>query len=156
MINFSPLAAEISSEVWAPQQISECFVSWLHYCTDVSQQRSSKLCTMFDRLLGWYPIYIYFWTLWSPTEYCQVQFCQVQLWIHFASKSCIPYIGSIAARHSSSGHEPNCIVVQGMELRNFRTSFATEGTTYIPRAASTLNISPHCSIIYFTHQFLIY
>jgi len=59
MINFSPLAAEISSEVWAPQQISECFVSWLHYCTDVSQQRSSKLCTMFDRLLGWYPIYIY-------------------------------------------------------------------------------------------------
>ena len=30
------------------------------------------------------------------------------------------YIGSITARHSSSGRQPNCGVVQGMELRNFR------------------------------------
>ena len=30
------------------------------------------------------------------------------------------YIGSVTARHSSSGHQPVCSVVQGMELRNFR------------------------------------
>jgi len=30
------------------------------------------------------------------------------------------YIGSVTARHSSSGRQPVCGVVQGMELRNFR------------------------------------
>jgi len=30
------------------------------------------------------------------------------------------YIGSVTARHSSSGHQPNCGVVQEMELWNFR------------------------------------
>jgi len=29
------------------------------------------------------------------------------------------YIGSVAARHSSSRHQPNCGVVHGVELRNF-------------------------------------
>jgi len=30
------------------------------------------------------------------------------------------YIGSVTSRHSSSGHQPNCGVVRGMELQNFR------------------------------------
>ena len=33
------------------------------------------------------------------------------------------YIGSVTAQHSSSGHQPNCSIVQGMELQNFRSSF---------------------------------
>jgi len=44
----------------APQQISMDFGSWLRYCTDVAQRESTKLCTMFGRLLGWYTIYTHF------------------------------------------------------------------------------------------------
>jgi len=39
------------------QQISTGFASWLCYCSDVAQRRSTKLCTMFGHLLGWYIIY---------------------------------------------------------------------------------------------------
>ena len=38
----------------APQQISTGFASWLRYCSDFAQQKSTKLCTMFGRLLGRY------------------------------------------------------------------------------------------------------
>jgi len=41
------------------QQISTAFVSWLHYCTNFAQQRSTTLCTMFGNLLGWYTIYTF-------------------------------------------------------------------------------------------------
>ena len=51
-----PLTAETGSGVWVPQQISTVFTSWLRYCTDITQWRSAKLCTMFGRLLGWYTI----------------------------------------------------------------------------------------------------
>jgi len=33
-------------------------------------------------------------------------------------KLALSYIGSVTAWHLSSGREPNCGVVQGMELRN--------------------------------------
>jgi len=42
-----------------PQQISMGFASLLHYCTDVTQWRSTKLCTMFGHLLGWYTTYTF-------------------------------------------------------------------------------------------------
>jgi len=59
------------------------------------------------------------------------------------------YIGSIAERHSSSGCQPNCGMVQGMELWNVRSSsFSTEGATYIPSASITLVIGPHSSFDY--------
>jgi len=48
-------------------------VPWLRYCTDVAQWRSTKLCTMFGRLLGWYAIYKHFWGSCLLTEFCQVQ-----------------------------------------------------------------------------------
>jgi len=41
----------------ATRQISTGFASWLRYCTDVAQRRSTKLCTMFGRLLCWYTMY---------------------------------------------------------------------------------------------------
>jgi len=41
--------------------------------------------------------------------------------IHFTSKSCVLlYWQLVTARHSSSGRQPNCGMVQGMELPNFR------------------------------------
>jgi len=62
-------------EFGAPQQISTGFASWLRYCTDVAQRRSTKHCRMFDRLLGWYTVssYIHFGGCCPVTEFCQVQ-----------------------------------------------------------------------------------
>ena len=47
--------------VWGnvPQQISTSFASWFRYCTDVAQRKSTKLCTTFHRLLGWYTVYAF-------------------------------------------------------------------------------------------------
>jgi len=76
MVNLGSLKAEIVWRVWSTpgsQQISTGFASWLRYCTDVAQQRSTKLCTMFDRLLGWYIILYIFGGSCSLTEFCQLQ-----------------------------------------------------------------------------------
>jgi len=35
------------------------FASWLRYRTDVTERRSTKLCTMFGRLLRWYTVYTF-------------------------------------------------------------------------------------------------
>jgi len=73
-VNFGPLTAEIGWRVWDTSNISAGFISWLRYYTDVAQRRSTKLCTMFGRLLGWYIIYIYIFRGSCPlTEFCQVQ-----------------------------------------------------------------------------------
>ena len=59
MVNFGQLMAEMVGKfgIEAPQQISKGFASWLRYCTDVAQLRSTKLCTMFGRIIDWYAMY---------------------------------------------------------------------------------------------------
>jgi len=144
MVNFGPPTAEIGWWVWVPQQISTRFASLLRYCTDFAQRKSTRLCTMFGRLLGCSgALYIHFWGLLPSrplTEFCQAQ-NSLRPSLEFS------YIDSVTARHSSSGCQPNCGVVEGTELRNFRSSsFSTEGATYILRAAITLGIGPHSSL----------
>ena len=56
MVNFGPLAAEIVSGVWGTPATFNGFRVWQRYCTDVAQRKSTKLCTMFGRLLSWYTI----------------------------------------------------------------------------------------------------
>jgi len=80
MVKFGPLAAETTGRFWVPQQISRGFVSWLHYCSDVAEQKSPKLCTMFGHLLGWYTIFTFLGALARNPARCK---------IHFASKSCV-------------------------------------------------------------------
>jgi len=80
MVNFGPLAAEIGSFVWAPQQISTGFASWLRYCSDVAQRKPTKLRRMFDRHLGWYTIFTFSEAV---APYHNFARCK----IHFASKS---------------------------------------------------------------------
>ena len=111
VVNFSPLMAETSSGVWAPQHISIGFAFCLHYCSDVACRKPTKLRTMFGRLLGWY---IDFWRLLPPG----IILPGAEFTLH--PSLLFSYIGSITARDSSSGRQPNCGVVQGMELRNFR------------------------------------
>jgi len=81
MVNFGPLAAEISWEFGAPQRISTGFVSWFCYCSDVIHQRPTKLCTMFGSLLGWYTVYTLYILAFAPWR--NFATCK----IHFASKS---------------------------------------------------------------------
>jgi len=67
----------VSLDFGAPQQILTGFWSWLRYCTDVGQRRSTILLyTTFGRLLGWYTI-IHFGAPAHATEFCHVQnsFC---------------------------------------------------------------------------------
>ena len=67
-----PLMAMIGWRVWGTSKFSMGFASWLRYCSDVAQQRSTKLSTMFGRVLGWYTMYIF-------RRCCPVMdFCQVQ------------------------------------------------------------------------------
>jgi len=98
MLNVGPLTAEIVSRVWGTQQISTSFASWLRYRTDVTQRKSTKLCAMFGRLLGWYTVYT-FWGSCPLTEFT------------LRPSLALSYIGSVTARHSSSGRQPNCGVV---------------------------------------------
>ena len=89
-------------EFGSPQQISTDFASWLPYCTDVAQQRSTKLCTIFDSLLCWYTIYIHFWVFLPPNGILP------RAKLTLRPSPAFSYIGSITAWHSSSGHQSNC------------------------------------------------
>jgi len=97
MLNLGALTAEIGWWVWGIQQISTGFTSWLRYCTDVAQRRSTKLCTMFGRLLGWYTIYTFLGLL-LPNEILPGS--------KFTSLA-FSYIGSVTVWHSSSGRQTN-------------------------------------------------
>jgi len=69
--------------------------------------------------------------------------------IHFASKSCVLlYWQRYCTALEQWASAKLCGVVQGMELRSFRSwLFSTEGATYIPTAAITLGIGPNSSFI---------
>ena len=80
MVNFGPLAAEIVSLVWGtPSVISTGFVSWQRYCSDVAQRKSTKLCTMFGRLLACYAIYTLSGSLapWRNFAMCKIHFVSI-------------------------------------------------------------------------------
>ena len=82
IMHFGLLTAEIVREIGAPQQILASFASWLRYWTDVAKRKSTKVCTMFGRLLGWYTIYTFLGAL-APSQN------STRCKIYFASKSCV-------------------------------------------------------------------
>jgi len=73
------------------------FASWLHYCRDVAQWKSTKLCTMFGRLLGWYIIYTSSGAFGPNGILPGANFTLLPS----LAFSCF---GSVTARHWSSGH----------------------------------------------------
>jgi len=111
MVNFGPLRS--FWEFGAPQQISTGFAFWLRYCSDVAHQKPAKLCTMFCRFLGWCTMYTFSGALAPERILPAAKFT-------LCSSLVFSYIGSVTARHSSSGRQPNFGVVQGMEFQNFR------------------------------------
>ena len=84
MVNVSPLTG---------------FATWLRYCTDVAQWMSTKLCTMFGRLLGWYTMYTFLGLL-PPDGILR----GAKFTLH--SSLAFSYVGSVTARHSSSRRQP--------------------------------------------------
>jgi len=96
------LTAEIGWRVWATQQISTGFASCLRYCIDVAQRRSTKLRTMFGRLLGWYTI-IHFRGLLPRNGILTGAILTLRPNLAFSYRP----IGNVTARHSSSGRQPN-------------------------------------------------
>jgi len=92
MVNFSPLVAEIGSLVWGTPANYNGFASCLRYCSDVAQRKLAKLCMMFGHLLG---LYIPPDGILSGAEFT------------LRPSLALYYIGSVTARHSSSGRQPN-------------------------------------------------
>ena len=139
MVN-GPLTAEIGWRVWGtPSNFNELRVlaSLLHQChsTEVNQ-------TLHDvcHLLGWYIIYTCFGGSYLLTEFCQVQNSLCVQFLHS------PHWQRYCMALEQWASAKLCGMVQGIELRNFRSSaFSTEGAIYIPKAAITLGIGPHSS-----------
>ena len=128
MVNFDPLAAVIGLPVWGTLANFNRFrvlASLLHrHCsTDVSRLQNFARCLA-------------------------VSLDGARCRIPFVSKSCVLlYWQTYCTALEQWASAKLCGVVQGMDLRNLRSSpFSTEGATYIPRAAITLGIGPHSSI----------
>jgi len=140
-VNFGALTAEIGWRVWGTPANFKGFrvlASLLH------RRRSTEVN---QTLHGVWPShglvhYIYIFQSSCPlAELCQVQnsLC-VQVLLYW-QRYCTALEGCASAKL--------CGIVQGMELRNFRSSlFSTEGDTCIPRVAITLDIGPHSSYKY--------
>jgi len=130
MANIGPLAAEIVSTVWSTPAYFNGFRVLLRYCTDVAERRSTKLCTVFGRLLGCYIIYL------PPDGIVP------RAKIHFTSKSCVLLHWH---RHCTAIQQRASANVCGVQQR-------------VPhifgRAAITFGIGPHSSSFFFSSPIL--
>jgi len=79
--------------------MSTGFASWLRYCTDVAQRRSTKLCRMFGRLPP-VTLYTFSGALFTDGILSGAKFT-------LRPNLAFSYIGCVTARHSSSRHQPN-------------------------------------------------
>jgi len=133
MVNFGPLTAEFR----APQQISTGFASWLRCCTGIAQRRSTKLCTTFGRLLGWYTIHT-FWGLlpMPPNEILPGAKFTLCPSLAFS------YIGSVTARHSSNERQPNFAAWDNEGIYELSLLVCA---IYIPQGGHHVGCLPHSS-----------
>jgi len=120
MVNLAHYRLRSVYQFRAPQQISTGFASCLRYCNDVAHRRPTRLCTVFGHLLAWYTIYTF---LGAPAPDRILPSAEFTLRRSIA----LCYIGSVTARHSSSGRQPN--FAAWCKEWNYGTS--AEGTTYI-------------------------
>ena len=136
MANFGPLAAEIGFGVWSTPAYFNGFASGLRYWSDVIHRRPTKFCMMFG--VSWAAtLCIHFWVLLPADRILPSAKFTLRPSLAFF------YIGSVTARHSSSGHQSNFAAC----YKEWNYATLAEGTTYIRqgRAAITLSIGPHSS-----------
>jgi len=138
MAIFGPLAAEIVSGVWAPQQNFTGFASCLRYCSDLAHRRPTKLCTMFGRRLGCYTVYIF-------RGCCLLtEFCLAQNSLYVQVLRC-PILAALL--HGTPAAGVSQTLWHG--TRNGITELSQRTPPIFGRAAITLGISPHASFVYF-------
>jgi len=137
MVNFGPLTAEIDWRVCGTPAYFNGYR--VLASSDGAQRKSTKLCTMLDRLLCRYPIFHYIYIFGGSCllrEFCQLQnsLC-VQVLRSLILTALLQGTGTVACGKL-------CGVILGMELRNFRTW----AQPIFGWAAITFGIGPHSSI----------
>jgi len=95
--SFEP-ASNLSATSFEPDSVMKFGL----YCTDVAQCRSTKLCTMFCHLLDWYNILVY-----TFLGHLTPDGIMVGAKFTLRPSLVFSYIGSVAARYSSRGRQPN-------------------------------------------------
>ena len=106
MVNFGLLTAEIC---WRVSGIPANFNRFRVLASLLHRHRSTEsttLCRMFGRLLAWYKIYT-FWGLLPPNGILPAAKFTLR------PSLAVSYIGSVTARHSSSGRQPNQTLWRG-------------------------------------------
>jgi len=140
MVNFSPLRADIGWRVWGTLTNFNGFRVWASL---LHRRRSPEVNQTLHYVWpspGMVHYIIHFRGLLSPNR----------ILLFSGAKFTLPpglafsYIGSITARHSSSGRQPNfaACMGRGRELRNFRSSFVPP---IFRKAVITFGIGPHSS-----------
>jgi len=113
MANFGPLTAEICWRVWGTPESLNGF----RVLPSLLQRRRSSEAnqTAWCLAISWAAtLYIHFREILPFVKILPGAKFTLRLSLAFL------YIGSVTALHSSSGRQPNCGVVEGMELLNFR------------------------------------
>jgi len=105
MVNFGPLGAEIISLVWGTSANFNRFRVLASLLQRRRSTKPTKLGTMFGHLLGWYTIYIHFWGFLPRNGILP----GATFTLH--PSLALSYFGSVTARHSSSGRQPNFAVL---------------------------------------------
>ena len=125
-----------------PQQISTSFAFWLRHCTNVAQRRSTKLCMVFGRFLGWYIIYtfLHFWGSYPVMEFCQVQNSLCDKVLRSPILAVLLHNTRAVGVSQTLWHGTRNGITELLLL-----VISTEGAIYIPMAVITLGIGPHSS-----------
>ena len=111
--NFRSLTAEIVSLVWG----TPANFNWFRVLPSLLQRRHSPEANQSLHDVWLSPGLVHYIYIFGGSCPCQnFAWCK----IHFMSKSCVCLYRHVTARHTSSGRQPNCGVVQGMDLQNFR------------------------------------
>ena len=94
-VSFDPPAADISWRVWGAPTNFNCFRVLASLLQRHRSTESTKLCTMFGCLLGWYTIYTFSWALALDGILQHAKFT-------LRPSLAFSYIGSVTAGHNSS------------------------------------------------------
>jgi len=111
------------------------------YCIDVTQRRSTTLCTMFGRLLGWYSVYTFLGGFCPLTEFCQLQ-----------NSLCVQVLRSpilAALLHGTPAAGVSQTLRRG--TRNGITELSQRAPPIFGWATIALGIGPHSSCFEFLH-----
>jgi len=122
MVNFGSLTAEIDWPVWG----TPAYLLHRRRSTEVN-----KLCAMFGCLLSWYTIYTCLGAL-APNVIRPGAKFTLRLSLAFS------YIGSVTARYSNSGRQPNFAAW----YKEWNYGTYAEGATYIQQGGHHVGHRP--------------